>query len=350
MERKAEYIEDAIEQTRTRIEGRLGDLADQMSPKRVINKLFRTESESPLDIAENMVQKARDNPIPALMIGAGVAGLILGGRRVTSSRPGYGPAGDLTRSDMASSGDPADRIAENAGHLKRRASEARENLGAAASDFRDTAEAKLSSASETAAGVLDSASEHASKAGEAIAKHSADFSRRAGEAVADIGANVQMSAHRVKHELRQAKLGADSAAVWVRENPIPAGLAALAIGAAAASIFAARQKNGNGLSQTGGLSADAKTAGRGLRREAREQEGADNLKGAERFEDLREAAQDGKSRIPAKARKGSAASASRQPAKTAGKSTKSKSGKRSAAEETATTTPGKPKPTPGSKA
>lgn len=333
MERGPEYIEDSIENTRARIEDGLGDLADQMSPSRMIGSLFNSNGDSPLEMAENLVQKARENPVPALMIGAGLAGLILGGRGM-STRNGDGEVtGGPDSARRAVSGDPAERIAENAAHLRKKASDVRDNIGETASELRETAKAGIASARDAATGAIESASSYAAQANEAVARKSSELRDRTGEMVSDASLRVETSKNRMRHELRQTRVRADTAAAWVRENPIPAGLAALAVGAAAASLFSARRPARNGFDDNGQPSVSARAAAEALHREAREQEPEAPLKGSARFTDLRDAAQDGKTVKSANTRKQSSS------AKTgsASKSVKSKAAKASTGSKKAVT-------------
>lgn len=278
MTRHPEHIEDNIEHTRSRIEEHLSDLGEQMSPTRLVNSLFRANGESPLDSVDALVDKARNNPVPALLIGAGLAGLFLSGR--TSDSPRFSSAGDHAgaHGHNGYDHDPAARIGENTAKLKRRAEAMGNDMAQTAANLKETAKSKVSSVRESAEELVESASGQVARTADAASRKVEEIRSQAVSANGKIG-----------HEAKQLRLRTESAAGWIKENPVPAGLAALAIGAAAASIFTTRRSNGtDNEEEANGIAGEA--ASNSMHRQAREAGSDDPIHGAERFVDLQEAA------------------------------------------------------------
>lgn len=223
MARDPDRIEEEIAVTRARIESRLDGLSDQFTPSRVVERALGTGDLNSYDSLEAIVEKARKNPIAASLIGAGLVGLFLAGRR--DDEPEAYPQPVVTRApegDVEAHGrhpvDPARRVGEHISALGDAVESGRENVSQSARSVSE-------SARETASSIKDSVSGAAEGLSESVS-HAAGRAREVARA-APVRARAQT----------------EVAVDWVRENPLPAGLFAVAAGAAISSYFAVRRSN-----------------------------------------------------------------------------------------------------------
>lgn len=85
--RKPEDIERDIERTRTRMAGTLDDLQKRLSPGQMVDEALGYLDEKAGRIGSEIMGTLRDNPVPATMVGVGVAWLFLSGRSNGASHP-----------------------------------------------------------------------------------------------------------------------------------------------------------------------------------------------------------------------------------------------------------------------
>lgn len=240
MARDPDRIEDEIEVTRARIESRLEALSSQFTPANIVERALGTDDLGSHDSLEAIAHKARQSPISAALIGAGLVGLFLAGRNETPStkihrESARQPAANLP-SDEA---DPAKRVSSHIDRLEDAARSGAGDVKRTAADAVDSIKQGAKSARDTMTGAVDSVSSTVGNAAE-----SAIEAARA----APVRARAQ----------------SEMAVDWIKENPLPAGLMALAAGAALSSLFAARR--------AGDLPADRYRASRELHEEARQEE------------------------------------------------------------------------------
>lgn len=220
-------IQNEIEQTRSRIEQRLEVLSHDVSPGNLISRALGTEQASLPDAVNSAVQVARANPIAACMALAGLAGLAIGGtRNPATSNPQ--PATTTHHPDVAK------RVGDSAATLKERAAQAAERVQKTATDLTNQVSG---TASSTAEAVSSSAASTSGFVRETAAAVSDTIERTVGQ--------IEAASGTVTRELKaapvRARVSGDHAVAWIKHNPVPAGLAAIAAGAVAASIFTARR-------------------------------------------------------------------------------------------------------------
>ena len=103
MESQSEQLEREAEETREQLSGTLEELRDRMTPGRVVDQLIDYTRDGPAaELLRNLGREARENPLPLVLIGIGVAWLI-----VASSR--------TSRAAIASAADRVARKAEEIG-------------------------------------------------------------------------------------------------------------------------------------------------------------------------------------------------------------------------------------------
>lgn len=210
-----EQIEDEIRLTQDRIDARLSDLQTRLSPAELLAAVAGRYESSPPGGDRDAGERggARSNShggksLGAVLIGAGLSWVVsnLAHGQFSPGKSNQGPRSD-DKDDFIP--EPIDKFDFSRGGGKSKAG--RPTNGAADGGEQNSSSGMTQTVSNTAA---------------AISEKGAQYSRAA-----------QASATQVAESLRDT--GARSMA-WVRDNPIPASLAGVAVGAALASTFAWR--------------------------------------------------------------------------------------------------------------
>ncbi|MGZ8218184.1 DUF3618 domain-containing protein [Methylomagnum sp.] len=85
--RRPEDIEQDIEKTRNRMAGTLDDLQKKLSPGQMVDEALGYLDEKAGWIGSEVMGTLRDNPVPATMVGVGLAWLFMSGRSNGASHP-----------------------------------------------------------------------------------------------------------------------------------------------------------------------------------------------------------------------------------------------------------------------
>jgi hypothetical protein len=219
-----------IAQTREQIGSTIEALQEKLSPAALADQAKTAVRDATIGKVENMVEDAenaiartghsffdtvRDNPVPAAMIGVGLAWLLVRRRRHERQEHGYqfqGRRGPVTRMlDRAE--DKVSDVAQDAGEYVR---DAEGRVVEAARTVSDKA-------SEAARTVSDKASEAAHNAGDMVrrAEHRvAGAARSATDTVKRVASDATETGRRIEDRLEQA----------FYDNPLALGAAALATG------------------------------------------------------------------------------------------------------------------------
>jgi len=214
-----------VESERSEITDILDALRDKMSPGQLVDQAFDyVRSSGGVDFSRNLGRSVRDNPLPVLMVGAGIAWLMASGNR---ERPGYGDhRGDRAR-DHRSARDMGSDIAGAARSATGAVADAASSAGQAAGDASHTMSDKASSG-------YDDARARAGEMSDSVGRYARDASDRAGEYAHDARDSVYRGAE-------AAQRG------WARmaeDQPVVLGAIGLAIGAAiGAALPASRTEN-----------------------------------------------------------------------------------------------------------
>lgn len=216
-----DHIEEEIARTRQRIDSRLNDLSEQTAPDTLLREAVGAKSASTTDIIDATLRSARENPLSALLFGVGLAGLALGKAR---REP------ELPRRYVPMSDDPAERIAARTNHLRNEAARARSEFD----EGIDRAAGAVTAAGSKASNAAESATDAASNGKDTLADSAEEAHRQT------VG-SYKIARNHVAHAARELPEKTAEAAIetgsWMKDNPLPTGLMALAIGAAAASIL-----------------------------------------------------------------------------------------------------------------
>ncbi len=219
--RSAAEIERDVETTRARVSGTLEELREKASPGQLFEQAldYARHSGGP-DFARNLGQSIRDNPIPVLLIGAGIGWLMMAG-------PSSGGNGQGWRHDR-------DVRTRRGGTAHAGAPQRDDNLSSAARGVGAAAGRAASAASEAAAG----GSAAVGSAYEGVAHGAARLRETAGD-VADAAAGTLRDAREVATEnLAWAREETRRGLHWLTdEQPLVLGAVGLAVGAALGAIL-----------------------------------------------------------------------------------------------------------------
>jgi hypothetical protein len=151
MESQSEQLERAAEETRWQLSGTLEELRGRLTPGRIVDQLIDNTRDGPAgEFVRNLGREVRKNPMPLLLIGIGIAWLMVGSSR--SSRALIASAADSvaeTAEDIAAATadassktvgrgqHPAARLSERASHVARTAGNNTAELASRAGDVID---------------------------------------------------------------------------------------------------------------------------------------------------------------------------------------------------------------------
>ena len=253
--RTPDQIERDIEATRARMEARLEALSHDVAPATLLQNSLGANLNSPTETMNALYERARHNPLAAVLIGGGLAALYFGSRATDPVAERRAREAEVDREVPGpATRDAAERVAYDIQALKGHARAVGEDVSAARARLGSQASAASTSASDTAASLSRSAEEArdyaagtaASAAAAARDTYERTTSRvssayeRASERVSEA---YDEAADALSHAPTYARERVDYATSWVQENPIAAGLIGLAAGATVASVVAAAQSN-----------------------------------------------------------------------------------------------------------
>jgi hypothetical protein len=96
-EKSSAQLEREVEDSRARVNETLSEIRDRMSPGQVVDEVMAfAKNNGGADFTRNLVTQARDNPLPVVLIGAGIAWLMSGRRPGTApyGQPSYGQSSE----------------------------------------------------------------------------------------------------------------------------------------------------------------------------------------------------------------------------------------------------------------
>jgi len=128
---EAERIEQDLADTRARMDRRLDELQDRLSPSQIANEAFAyLRASGGADIARSLIIRVRDNPIPFAFAAVGIGWLMASGRRRD------GRAHDGSGSEPGVPGTAGLPFDGHAGGMKAKLASATQTLRQAARDLR----------------------------------------------------------------------------------------------------------------------------------------------------------------------------------------------------------------------
>ncbi len=243
-DRSSAEIEREVEGTRAQLTETLGALRESASPGQLMDRAVDyLRGSGGADFTRNLGEAVRDNPLPVLLIGAGIGWLLLSGKqekgrgggaaepqRLLPAPTGAGQAegrrsGAVRVSAVAGGGgDGEPSLAERASDA---AGAVRERAGAAVEGVRDTASGMADQAGDAIGGAYRAAADTAGSVAEDVGATARAAARRAGE----LGQEAREKAGRLGGSAQQG-LG------WLlREQPLVLGALGVALGAAVGAVL-----------------------------------------------------------------------------------------------------------------
>ena len=197
-----------IAQTAEALRARVGDAS--------LERTVKAAADESAAAARAVATQVRDNPAPAMLIGAGLAMLLIGGRRMARE------------DDDAPAPPSADRtvpmISETVGEAPE------EYIEHGDDGLRARLREGAEKAAEAAGRAGDAAAREASEAGAAMRRRAGQAAHQAADGAA---AQARAARDRVAPAARHARRRAGS---WIEENPLMAGALAFAAGAAIGAL------------------------------------------------------------------------------------------------------------------
>jgi hypothetical protein len=244
--RSSAEIEREVEATRSGLSNTLEELRDRASPGQLFEQaLDYARTSGGAELVRNLGQSVRDNPLPLVLIGAGIGWLMFtgsNGNRAASAQaaPGQSPLGhspsvtprSSTRIRVYSGTDQSQTMGESgnaslterasgatsavAGRVGDAASDLRDSVAGAASQFADRASSTYRSATDAAGSVTDSVRGAVASTAEQMVGAGQDVRER----FEDFGANSRQGIS------------------WLmREQPLVLGAIGVALGAAIGALI-----------------------------------------------------------------------------------------------------------------
>jgi ElaB/YqjD/DUF883 family membrane-anchored ribosome-binding protein len=266
----AEQLERETEQTRQQIAITLDELRARMTPGHVLDQLAdRFSDGAPAAFARNLKDQAINNPLPVVIVGAGLAWLMLGGRGNSSGglirsatdhlRDATNDAAENVRSAADATGraaagkraqwsDRASRLRRDAGASVSSLTERARQMAAETGDnVREMASSMAKSAQQTGDQTADAIRENAGSVGDSVQRTaSAGY-----EAVAD-------SARRTANTLTESTKAAGQRTLqtgstlldFCREQPLVLTGVAVAVGAVIGALLPPTEAEGRLMGET----------------------------------------------------------------------------------------------------
>jgi MoxR-like ATPase len=180
MTSQSEQFEREAEETRWQLAGTLEELRDRMTPGRVVDQVVDYTRDGPAaEFLRNLGREARENPMPLVLIGIGIAWLMLATSR--TSRAAIASAADSVARAANDIGtatsaavhrtselgqQTATRLSDRASNAASAVSDKAAELAGRASEVSDGVVEKTRSASAMARAALDKAKQPSTHAGE----------------------------------------------------------------------------------------------------------------------------------------------------------------------------------------
>ena len=207
MESQSEQFEREAEETRWQLAGTIEELRDRMTPGRVVDQVVDYTRDGPAaELLRNLGREVRENPMPLVLIGIGIAWLMLASSRTS-------------RAAIASAADCVARAANDIGTAKSAAINRTSEWGQqTATRLSDRASNAASTVSNKAAEVADRASElsdgvvEKARAASAMARAALERAKEAFTHVAESDGRAVEGALESIHREREGAFAVEAAA------------------------------------------------------------------------------------------------------------------------------------------
>lgn len=242
--KSSDEIEREVENTRSNVRQTLDELRDRMSPGQMIDQAvdyFRGSGGG--ELTRNLGRQIRDNPMPLLLVAAGVAWMMAGPRRGSMMPWGYVGSDAPTRHERWPTPGPVPPTAESrAGGMMSGMRETAGSMAEGVSSAMSSARSAVSSAYETVTKTASDMADRASRMGRRARRMFRESGgrtapwmegRETGRGWMGSGRGLMESGRRGMHDMRDQAGRMGSALQRIaEEQPLVMGAVGLAVGAA----------------------------------------------------------------------------------------------------------------------
>lgn len=240
MGQNTQAIEENIKRIQERMSSRVETISGDLNLSSLASRTLGAKGDSPSELMDAAIGTVKQHPIPAALIGAGLVGLLASQKSRANPGSDFAPT---TPSDThyqtpasfaAKSSDPAERVASHVDDLKSEAQRVKASASEKLENAKSTVGDKVGHAADQVKQVYANAKSSAETG-------SAQLKDQAGQLGGSVSATGETFKRRVGDVPDQMRDTSSKAVEWAKENPVPLGLMALALGAAAATVFTARK-------------------------------------------------------------------------------------------------------------
>ena len=255
-------IEQDLARTRARLDTRLNDLQERLSPGQVVDDLmayFRGSEGG--DFARNLMASVRANPLPAALTGIGLAWLMASnGQSSVPAGPASNPAPVRSTTAAAVDHDDLHRRAVTAGQeVMRTADESEEEHQGRIHDAQAKVLGLARDAEDTAASFGQRIQDSLASAKQATTEKFHDARDGAAAVTDQVSDAAKQAADQVAQGLQSAQQVAGSFLATLNENPIALGAIGLAVGALLGALVPQSEQEKEALADVAAQTRDAAT-------------------------------------------------------------------------------------------
>ena len=252
---ETDQIERDLAETRARMDNRLNELQDKLTPTQIINDAFASfRGGDGADFTRDLMARARANPVPVALTGIGLAWLMVSSGRsaqapTSRKAPSYQEDGILAQIRVAESSVVRGADERDDAHTSR-LDEARGKVLGIARDAADTASSYGDRIKQALASATDAARQTAH-----------DYQTKAGNAFSDVSDSAHRGATSLHKGTQDMASSARNALAGLTSNPLALGALAAVIGLIAGSVLPTTDEERDALGST---AAKLKDSGSGL--------------------------------------------------------------------------------------
>ena len=239
--RRPDEIEAEIERKRSELDETLSAIERRLTPGQIVDQgLDYLRGSSAREYVRNLGESVKREPIPLVLVGVGLAWLMLSDRRSRSAPQGdfetdwgSSPPADWEPSLEDSSPSITERMADAKRRLVDKAHATGERVSDAAGSARERAAGVAGSARESAEHVAGTVRESASRAAGTARQVAGTVRERASMVAGTTRERMSYAADTARHQAERVRSGYDQ---LVHEQPLALGAIGLAIGAVLGAV------------------------------------------------------------------------------------------------------------------
>lgn len=222
-----EQLEREADSARSAVEGTLAELEQRLSPGEMLDRVTDMVKRNGGEFGENLLAQVRNNPLPTIIAGVGVAWLMAASKRPPGrSGNGQGAARNDYRDYGEDGGDATERWSSAGASVSDKARSAADSMKSSVSDTARSATDSMKNAVNDAVGATTDTARRAADATTDTARRAADAARQAADATRHAADRVAQTS---RDSLRSVTEGYS---YLCREQPFLLGAIAVVVGAA----------------------------------------------------------------------------------------------------------------------